>query len=120
MTDAYSPPLEIEKNTINLFNLENFRKYIIDNGVIDTAIGYTMGKHITNITDSFFDNIILPFFNKDSNNDGINDFKRFEDYKKKIFGVEFNIGKFILDFSKFLIMLYSLFLIGRLTRDLIN
>ena len=120
MTDIYTPPFEIEKNTINIFNLENFRKYIIEKGVVDTAIGYTMGKHIGNMTDSLFNNIILPFFNKDSDGDGVNDFKKFEDYSKKIYGIDFKIGKFILDLVKFLIMIYCLFIIARFTRDIIN
>jgi large-conductance mechanosensitive channel len=120
MTDSYSPPFEIENKTANIFNLENFRRYIIENGVVDTAIGYSMGKHIGNITESLFNNLVLPFFNKDSDGDGVSDFKSFEDYKKNIFGIEFKIGKFILDLVKFLLMIYCMFIIARLTRDIIN
>ena len=120
MTDAYTPEFEIENKTKNILNLENFRRYIIENGVVDTAIGYSMGKHIGNITESLFNNIVLPFFNKDSDGDGVEDFKSFEEYKKKIFGIEFKIGKFILDLVKFLLMIYCLFVTARLTRDIIN
>tara|TARA_B100000427_G_C15011992_1_gene378674 strand:+ start:32 stop:394 length:363 start_codon:yes stop_codon:yes gene_type:complete len=120
MTDAYTPEIEIENKTKNIFNLENFRQYVIENGVVDTAIGYTMGKHIGIVTESLFNNIVLPFFNKDSDGDGVGDFKTFEDYKKKFFGIEFKIGKFILDLFKFLLMIYCLFIVARLTRDIIN
>ena len=120
MTDSYTPPYEIEKATPNIFNLNNFRQYIIEKGVVDTAIGYSMGKHIGSITESLFDNLILPFFNKDSDGDGISDFKTFEEFKKKIYGIEFKIGKFILDLVKFLIMIYCLFVVARFTRDIIN
>jgi large-conductance mechanosensitive channel len=120
MTDSYTPPYEIEKNTINMFNFDSFRKYMIEKGVVDTAIGFTMGKNIGYITESLFDNLILPFFNKDSDGDGIKDFKKFEDYTKKIYGIEFKIGKFIIDSIKFLTMIYCLFVVSRLTRDIIN
>jgi len=120
MTDKYTPLYEIEKKTINIFNLDNFRKYIIEKGVVDTAIGFTMGKNIGYITESLFNNLILPFFNKDSDGDGINDFKKFEDYTKKIYGIEFKIGKFIIDSAKFIIMIYCLFIVSRITRDIIN
>lgn len=120
MTDSYTEPYEIENTTPNIFNIDNFRKYIIEKGVIDTAIGFTMGKHIGNITESLFDNLVLPFFNKDSDGDGVGDFKTFEEYKKKIYGIEFKIGKFILDLVKFLLMIYCLFIVARFTRDIIN
>jgi len=120
MTDSYTPEIELEKKSINIFNIENFRRYIIEKGVIDTAIGFIMGKHIGNIAESLFNNLILPILNRDSDNDGEADIKKFEDYKKKINGIEFKIGKFILDIIKFLIMIYCLFIIARFTRDMIN
>lgn len=120
MTNTFTSDIEIEKRSLNMFNFDNFRKYIIEKGVIDTAIGFIMGKNIGYITESLFNNIILPIINKDSDNDGEADVKKFENYKKNIYGIEFKIGKFILDGVKFLIMIYCLFIIARFTIDIIN
>ena len=120
MTSAFTPPLEFEKFTFNPFNLVDFRKFLIDNKVIATAISFAAGTYMETVTSSFFDNIILPIINRDADNDGEKDIQKFEDITININGIKMKIGRFLIDIFKFFLILYVLFLISRLTRDVIN
>ena len=120
MTSAFTPPFEFEKYTFNPFNIVDFRKFLIDNKVIATAISFAAGSYMESVTTSFFDNIILPIINRDSDNDGKKDIHKFEDIIINISGIKMKIGRFLIDIFKFFMILYVLFLISRLTRDVIN
>ena len=120
MTQPYTPEYELEANTLNVFNIDKFREFLLENKVIATAIGIVIGKYLEVLTDSFFNNLILPVFNKDSDKDGVNDFKGLIDYSFEVYGMKFKLGQFVYDFIKFGLILYILFLLARGTRDLIN
>lgn len=120
MTSTFTEPLELEKMTFNLFDLVHFRKFLIDNKVIATSISFAAASYLETVTTSFFDNIILPIINKDTNSDGKKDLHKFEDYTVNIKGIKLKMGKFIIDIFKYFLILYILFLISRLTRDVIN
>jgi len=116
----YNNIFELNKSTFNLFNINKMREYIVKQGIIDDAIGVAIGKHIGNITESLFNNVVLPLFKIDLNKDGNGDFNLLEDYNFKVFNVQLSIGRFIVDFIKFLVILYLLILIARFVKDLIN
>ena len=116
----YDNLLEFNKSTFNIFNINKMREYIVKQGIIDDAIGVAIGKHIGNVTESLFNNVVLPLFKIDLNNDGNGDFNLLENYNIKLFNVKLNIGKFIVDFIKFFVILYLLILISRFVKDLIN
>jgi len=116
----YDNILEFDKSTFNFFNINKMREYIVKQGIIDDAIGVAIGKHIGNVTESLFNNVVLPLFKIDLNNDGNGDFNLLENYNLKLFNVHLSIGKFIVDFIKFLAIIYLLILIARFVKDLIN
>jgi len=116
----YDNILEFDKSTFNIFNINKMREYIVKQGIIDDAIGVAIGKHIGNVTESLFNNVVLPLFKIDLNKDGNGDFNLLENYKFNLFNVKINIGKFIVDFIKFIVILYLLILIARFVKDLID
>ena len=120
MTDPYTPEYELENNTINIFNIDKFREFLIENKVFVTAVGLVIGKYLEMVSDSFFDNMILPIFNKDTDKDGVNDFQHLIDYKLETYGIKFNVGQFVYDLFKFGLILYIIFVAARFARDLFN
>lgn len=116
----YNNIFEFNKSTFNLFNINKMREYLIKQGIIDNAIGVAIGKHIGNLTESLFNNIVLPFFKIDLNHDGKGDFNLLENYTINIYNIKILLGTFIVDFIKFLVILYLLILIARFVKDLIN
>ena len=120
MTDPYTPEYELESTTFNILNIDKFREFLIENKVFVTAVGLVIGKYLEMVSDSFFDNLVLPIFNKDSDKDGVNDFQHLIDYTIETNGMKFKIGQFIYDLFKFGLILYILFVAARLARDLLN
>ena len=61
---------------------------------------------------SFVENIILPIFNRDMNEDGIPDINNFENIELDIFGIKIKMGKFAVAILRFLLILYIVFLVS--------
>ena len=120
MTDAFTPQYELESKTFNPFDLSQFRQFLYENNVIVVGVGIVLAKYLEILTDSFFNNLILPILKKDSDKDGKNDFQEYIDKSFVIGGRTFYYGKFVFDLCKFIIILYVMFLLSRLTSDLIN
>ena len=106
----------INKNTglfrFELFNFIKFKEFLEKNKAFATAASIVIATQISIMASSFTDNIIIPIFDRDLNNDGIKDLKSFEELTIKIIGIEFKLGKFIIDIIKFLIILYLVFIIS--------
>ena len=61
---------------------------------------------------SFVENIILPIFNRDINEDGVPDINNFENIELDIFGIKIKMGKFAVSILRFLIIIYIVFLVS--------
>ena len=95
-----------------LFNFIKFKKFLEENKSFASAISIVIATHISTLSASFTDNIIIPIFNRDVNKDGIKDIKYLEDLELNIFNIKFKLGKFVIDIIKFMFVLYILFLIA--------
>ena len=96
------------------FNFIRFIKFIEYHNIASVAIAAVLSERIGHLTNEFVDNIILPVMNIDLNNDGVKDFKFIEDMTIKIGPVKFIIGKFLISFIKFVIVMYILFVISKM------
>ena len=92
-----------------LFNFIHFKKFLEKNKAFATASSIVIATQITVIASSFIDNIIIPIFNRDINNDGKPDIEKFENLILNIWGVKFKPGQFIIDILKFLLVIYIIF-----------
>jgi large-conductance mechanosensitive channel len=75
------------------------------------CIGIIIATQISNLTTSFNNNIIQPIIEKSSilwNN-------KLENYKYNILGVEFKLGKIIIDLIKCLIILVCIYFIWKIS-----
>lgn len=98
------------------FNFIRFIKFLNDNNVISVIIAAILSDRINEMTNNFFDGIILPLINIDYDNDGEKDISKFEDYTIKVFNTDLYVGKLLLAIVKFFIiaiLLYLLFIITK-------
>ena len=95
-----------------LFNFIKFKEFLQKNKAFATAASIVIATQISSLASSFTENIIVPIFNRDLNKDGIKDIQNFEDLKIKLFGIEIQLGKFIIDIIKFFVILYVVFIIS--------
>ena len=95
-----------------LFNFIKFKEFLEKNKAFATAASIVIATQISSLASSFTENIVVPIFNRDLNKDGIKDLQNFEDLKIKLFGIEFQLGKFIIDIIKFFVILYVVFIIS--------
>ena len=95
MSDPFTPTYELENPTVNFFNMIDFRRFLVENKVIVTAVSFTIATYINELVKSFYDNLIFSFFNKDADGDKKNDLKHIFTYELNINGVPFKLGLFL-------------------------
>jgi large-conductance mechanosensitive channel len=98
-------------NTSNIF--KEFLSFLKNNNIVSTIIATVLSTHVTELTTSFADNIILPIIYRDGNRDGKPDINSIDNYIFKINGINFKLGKFYIVFTKVLIIFILLFIIKR-------
>lgn len=81
---------------------------------MEAAIATVFSRMIADLSYSFIDNILLPIFKIDLNNDGKPDLNSFINTKLDIFGCKVKIGLFILEIIKFLSVLLILYYISKI------
>lgn len=92
------------------FNFVRFIKFLQNNNIITVVIAAILSDRINEVTNVFFDDIILPIINKDWDGDGESDVKKFEDYRITIFNAKLSIGKLIITIFKFFVVALLLFI----------
>lgn len=110
MSDKFTPQIEIETNTLNFFNYDSFRKFLIENKVSVTIVSFTVGYYLKDLIDSFYENIM---FCEDNT-------KKLTKYEICILNIKIKIGKFIISILKFLFSCLLVFYIARFLTDLVN
>ena len=109
MTNKFTPQIDFDKSTFS-FNLVEFRKFLIDNNVIVSIVGFAVGYYLRDLIDSLYENII---FCEDNLQHIIN-------YSFCILNFRLYIGKFFIALLKFLISVLLVFYIARFLNDFIN
>lgn len=94
----------------------DFKDFLIDNDIIVTIIATILSSNVTTLTKSLMDNLILPLVNIDLNNDGIPDRQNLEDWVVDFKGAKIKIGKFMLTFIEFFLIMIIIFFINKLSK----
>lgn len=118
--DNFDTGFEIEAESLNLFNFDTFRRFLVEKGVLATAVSYVIGKQINNLIASILDNIINPMMEPDYNNDNKDDFKPLRNFTAKVGPYTFKLGQLIHDLLKFGLVMYCVFVVSRLFIDTVN
>ena len=110
MTNTFTPKFELESSTFNLFNMDKFRKFLIDNNVSVSIVSFAVAYYLKELIDSFYENIM---FCEDNT-------KKLTNYELCILNIKIKIGKFIISILKFLVSCLLVFYIARFLTDLVN
>ena len=96
----------------------NFIGFLQNKSIINLAMAAVLSDRISDVANSLFEYLIIPFFKIDIDKDGVGDGKEIIDKIKKktwkIKGVEFKIGSFLLSIKRFVIVAYTLYLFSKL------
>lgn len=91
---------------------DDFLQFIFKQNVIQIGIGLIIATQLSILTrlmsDEFFGPIIQKFIN--------NKDEKLEDYKVTVFGVEFKVGLFILNFINFVFIIIFIYFLYKLTQ----
>lgn len=123
MTDKFTPEFELEADTFSLFKTAKFRKFLVENKVIVTVVGFVIANHLIRLIDSLYEDIL--FVCNDLQEEMKDDHcKSWLDiiyyFKLTIFNYNIYIGKFVIQISKFCISVTIAFYLSRLLNDIIN
>ena len=103
--------MDTTSSNVPTFNFIYFMKFLEEHDIVATAIAAVLSYSLRDLTNVCIDNIIMPIINKDTDGDGIQDFKKIEDSNLTVYGIKFGTGKVFISIIKFLIVLYIMFLI---------
>ena len=122
MTDAFDPEYEFEKDTFNLIQTDKFRKFLVENRVAVTVVGFVVANNLVRLIDSLFDNII--FVNEETKRKNIKNNISIMDsiyyFKITIFKYNMYVGEFFISLVKFILSMLFAFYISRFLNDIIN
>lgn len=91
-----------------------FAHYLTDGGIVTAAIAAILSDKCNIFIGSVIDNVIVPILHCDIDGDGVADIKNLEKKDLEIYGVKIKIGKVIIDFVKFVIVTYLIFIIAKI------
>lgn len=106
----FNSNFEIEQNTFNFFNIDEFRKFLIENKVSVSIVSFAVAYYLKELIDSFYENII---FCEDNT-------KKIDVYDMCIFGINIRLGRFIISILKFIVSCILIFYIARFLTDIVN
>tara|TARA_B100001559_G_scaffold306385_1_gene297569 strand:+ start:158 stop:487 length:330 start_codon:yes stop_codon:yes gene_type:complete len=108
--DTFSSRFELNSNTFNLFNMDKFREFLIENKVSVSIDSFAIAYYLKELIDSFYENII---FCEDNTKD-------IDSYDICIFGINIRLGRFIISILRFIISCILVFYIARFLTDIVN
>ncbi len=92
-----------------LINFDNFFNFLEENHIIATVIATLISTYITSLSQSLSNDILLPIFNRDGDEDGVEDINKYENYVLKIFKIKFKVGHFFTEVFKFIVMTFLIY-----------
>jgi len=81
--------------------------------LLHTVILTIIATHVTELSASFTDDIIIPLLSTDINNNNKDDIIELKEYKYKLFNKTFKIGSFFSHIIRFIISILIVFLLNK-------
>jgi large conductance mechanosensitive channel len=102
----------------------DFIEFLKKNKVFTIAIATLLSGSISDIIESFIENIILPFvntgvFDTDIDNNNIADQIQLRELTIKVLNTNIKVGKVIISIIKFIILSYLIYLIVVMSKNII-
>ena len=97
-------------------DLLEFRNFLKENDVIKYTLYTIIAGQVSELVEVFTNDVIGPIIHIDSNKDGIEDIRTLSSVELKILGTRIKIGKLLMKFIKFVIVIYITFLLSQVIR----
>lgn len=88
----------------------DFINFINNNNIIETIISTILSFKTQEIVDSIIEYLLMPFVNRDADNDGEADINKIEKIEINFKGVSIKLGKFLVVLIKYFFIIYIVFL----------
>ena len=95
-------------------DLTSFIYFIKENSMIKIAISIVVSKYVYALTYSLLDNLILPIFNIDINNNKKKDINLIKDLEFNFFNSKIKIGEAFYSIIQFVVIIYVIFIVNQL------
>ena len=97
-------------------NLLEFRNFLKENDVVKYTLYTIIAGQVGELVGVFTNDVIAPIIHIDSNQDGIEDIRTLSSVEVKILGARIKIGKLLMNFIKFVIVIYITFLLSQMIK----
>lgn len=118
--DTFNPDFELEKSSFNLLNFDEFRNFLITKNILGLAISFVIARQLNKFIESIMKNMVDPIVEPDFDNNNSSDMLTVRKWKFDIGPYTFTHGHVIVDFIKFCLVMYLVFVISRLFIDTVN
>jgi large-conductance mechanosensitive channel len=114
-------PVPITTSSSNPFGIKELQGFLRNNNILPVATGFVVARNLHDLTDTFFEKLIVPIVQSDNDNNGIDDLETFLNKNKfVVYGRTFYYGKLVYELIKFIVILYTLFIIIHIFKFVIN
>lgn len=92
----------------------NIKDFLAEHGFISIIVAYALGGRISILSDSFFNDLIIPILDVDWNGDGKSDKLQLSALTCDIGPIKLKYGRFMLSLLNIIISVYVIFFIANL------
>jgi large-conductance mechanosensitive channel len=89
--------------------MDDFTDFLLKYNIVTIVFASAISERVSEIVSDAVDCLILPIVNRDADGDGINDIVKIEDKILKVYGINIKIGKMVVTFVKFIIILFIIY-----------
>lgn len=94
--------------------MNEFVLFLKNNNIMEATIATVFSRIVSDLCYSFIENILMPLFKMDLNDDGKPDLNAIGNITIEIFGCKIKLGLFIMEIFKFIIMLLVVFYLTKI------
>ena len=91
--------------------MKKFVNFLSEYHFKSAIVATVLSRLISDLLYSLIDNIIYPIIRIDLNNDGKPDIKSYVNSSTNILGIKLKLSKFIVDFFKFIFLIFIIYLL---------
>lgn len=93
-------------------NSMTIKGFLMEHGFISIIVAYAIGSRISILTQSFFDDLVIPILDVDWNNDGESDRVQLSKLTLSIGPIKLRYGRFMICLLNIIISIYVIFFIA--------
>lgn len=105
---------------IEMSLMVNLKDFLAEHGFISIIVAYALGGRISILSESFFNDLIIPILDVDWNGDGKSDKLQLSRLTYDIGPIKLKYGRFLLSLLNIIISIYVIFSIANIMQQYIK